>query len=400
MQPTPEEYLSPYVDDDQVREIADELAGAGFFALDLEFVSEKRYVPDLALVQVAWGDPVEPEVALLDPLRADVTPVVELVGDASVGKVLHAAKGDLALLADHFRIEGKSIADSQIAAAFLGLGDQVGYTGLVEQVLGVELDKSSQWTDWLRRPLFDEQLRYAAADVRWLLPAWSRLEGRLEERGRLDWVLEESDRLAATASLRPPPEEAYLKIKGANRLNPRQLGVLRSLAAWRETTALDTNLPPSWLLKDRPLLELVRKPPKSPGELSGMRDVSEATVRRHGKAILQALRDGAGEPPPTPSRGPSLSHRERTWVAVAQGLVHAACRREDLAPRLVANREEIEELVAWWASGHRGEEPPLPVLRGWRRSLAGRPVLDWLSGETAVTADPESETGLRLVTRT
>ena len=285
----------------------------------------------------------------------------------------------------------------QIAAAFLGLGDQIGYTRLVEALLGLPLDKSHQFTDWLERPLSAEQLHYAAADVRHLLPAWHLLEERLTELGRMAWVEEESARLAREAARRLPPEEVWAKVKGAERLSPVQLGRLREVAAWRERTALDTNTPPSWLIKDRPLLELARTPPDTPGELLRRRDVSERTVRRYGREILNALARGGREPLAVPRPAPRLAERYRTWVAVLQGLIQARCREAELAPRLVASRDDAETLVRWWIEGDRSAEPGLPLLSGWRRELAGQAALDWLAGETAVAADPRDDSGLRLV---
>lgn len=387
----------PIVDTGRVREVAEALSEAGLFALDLEFLSESRYVPVLALVQVAWGPPDDPHVALIDPLAADVAPVLEQVSDPGVTTVLHAAQGDLSLLSDRFGVVGAGVVDSQVAAAFLGLGDQIGYTRLIDALLGLSLDKSHQFTDWLERPLSAEQLHYAAADVRHLLPAWHLLADRLVELGRLTWVEEESARLAREAARRLPPEEAWAKVKGAERLSPVQLGRLRELAAWRERTALDTNTPPSWLIKDRPLLELARTPPDTPGELLRRRDVSERTVRRHGREILNALERGGREPLAIPRRATGLAGRHRTWIAVLQGLIQARCREADLAPRLVASRDDAETLVRWWIEGDRSVEPELPLLSGWRRELAGQAALDWLAGETAVAADPGDDSGLRLV---
>lgn len=387
----------PIVDSGHVREVAAALSEARLFALDLEFLSENRYVPVLALVQVAWGPPEEPHVALIDPLAADVEPVLEQVSDPAVTTVLHAAQGDLSLLSDRFGLVAGGVVDSQIAAAFLGLGDQIGYTRLIEALLGLPLDKSHQFTDWLERPLSAEQLHYAAADVRHLLPAWHLLEERLTELGRLAWVEQESARLAREAARRLPPEEAWTKVKGAERLSPVQLGRLREVAGWRERTALDTNTPPSWLIKDRPLLELARTPPGTPGELLRRRDVSERTVRRYGREILNALERGGREPLTVPRPAPRLADRYRTWVAVLQGLIQARCGEAELAPRLVASRDDAEMLVRWWVEGGRSAEPDLPLLTGWRRELAGQAALDWLAGETAVAADPRDDSGLKLV---
>lgn len=384
-------------EDEEIRAAAQAVRRRGLCTLDLEFVSESRYVPDLGLVQVAWGDPESPETALADPLAANVEPLVALVADLGVEVVIHASQGDLSLLADRFGIEGRRVMDSQIAAAFLGVGDQVGFTTLVERTVGVELDKGAQFTDWLRRPLSDEQLRYALDDVRYLLPAWVELQRRLEQRGRLEWVREESARLARDAARRLPPEEVYRKVGGWNRLKGRQLGALRALAAWREEEALASNTPPAWLLPDRTLQELARRSPKDPGALGRMRGIKAGVARRHGRAILEALDQGAKNPPDAERPPRPLPGKGQTWASLLSGLIQARCREAEVAPRFVGARADAEALVRWWIEGSRDDEPDLPLLRGWRRALVGEEALAWLAGEIALTADAEAESGVRVV---
>ncbi|HUS66458.1 MAG TPA: HRDC domain-containing protein, partial [Kofleriaceae bacterium] len=250
-------------DADRVAEIARAIAQAGSFALDLEFRSEHRYVPDLALVQVAWGDPDAPEVAAIDPLAVDPRPVFDVVADASVETLAHAARQDLGLLAQSYGVEARGLLDTQIAAAFAGLADQIGYGKMVQHLLGVPIDKGSQHTDWTRRPLSERQIAYALDDVRHLPAAWRALRERLDGAGRTAWVREESARLAAATARRRPPEEAYHAIGGWNSLRGASLATLRALAAWREREALASNTPPSWLVPDPALLERARRPPRA-----------------------------------------------------------------------------------------------------------------------------------------
>lgn len=350
------------------------MAEAGRFALDLEFVSESRYVPELALLQVAWGPPEEPRVVAVDPLAADVGPLVEQVASPDVETVLHAAQGDLSVLAARAGIEGRAILDTQVAAAFAGLGEQVGYASLAEGLLGVEVDKQMQFTRWLDRPLSAQQLSYALDDVRHLPRIWRLLEERLADGDRRAWVVEESERIARAASQRPAPEAMYRRVGGWRRLDRRGQAALLSLAAWREEEALASNRPPSWILKNRTLTALARKRPASREELRQVDGVGEATVRRHGKAILAALRRGRSDPPadPRPSAaartlGERL-HRHLGERSQAQG-----------APlRFVATRSEADELAAWWLEGDRDSEPELPLLAGWRRQVFGEDALAWL----------------------
>lgn len=393
---------NPISDPVAAAEAAASIRAAGLFFLDLEFVSEDRYLPELGLVQVAWGDPSGPEVRALDPLAVDVAPIAELTEDPEVTVVLHSAQADLALLAERFGVTGRGLFDTQIAAAFLGLGDQVGYAGLAAKVLGIEIDKGAQFTDWLRRPLSDRQLRYALDDVRHLPALWSELERRLEEAGRLGWVAEESARLAETVARRPQPAELYRKVPGWERLKPRALGALRSLAAWRENEARDSNTPPRWLMQERVMLEVARRLPRGRGELESIRGIKEGAVRRHGDAVLDALRRGAGEPLDPPRRPRPLPETAQAWVPLVSGLVQARCREVGIAPRFVLTRSAAEDLVRWWlrreedGAGAAGD-PGLPLLEGWRRELAGEAALAWLAGRAALAADPSSPSGLRLI---
>lgn len=383
-------------DDGAVRELGAALRGAGAFVIDLEFVSESRYVPEICLVQVAWGDPGAPELAAVDPLAADPLPVLELVADPAVETVFHAAQGDLALIARRFGLAGANVYDTQIAAAFLGLGDQIGYGGLVASLLGVELDKGAQFTDWCRRPLSDEQLSYAFDDVRHLAALWPLLRRRLEAAGRLAWVEEETERLAATAATRTPPEEMYRRVKGWAGLRGKALGALQGLAAWREETALAENRPPSWILQDRSLLEIARRAPAHERELAAIRGVKDGTVHRHGREILRAVGDGARSRPEAGPRERPLPDKARGWSVLLAGLVSARAKESGVAARFLATRDEIEALVRWWLEGERSREPELPVLAGWRRELAGGALLAWLSGETTIAIDEASEAGIKL----
>ena len=390
---------------DEVHAVAQTISAAGAFAMDLEFVPEERYIPELALVQVAWGDTDAPEVAAIDPLATDPRPVLELVGRAEVETVLHAAQADLALLSTAFDIGPANVLDTQIAAGFLGMGDQVGYAPLLERALGVRLEKGSQFTDWLRRPLSDRQIEYALDDVRYLPRLWADLRADLESRGRMGWVREESTRLALTADRRPAPEDAYQKVKGWGRLRGRALGALRGLAAWREQEARQRNRPTSRVLSDRSAIELARSVPQSDEELLAVRGVEQGLVRRHGPALLQALREGAADPPSLP-RGRAPDQRIEVWGTLMQGLVRARALEAQIAGRFIATRGDLDALSAWWLDhveeSDRGTEeapPEVALLSGWRRELVGEEILGWLAGEATLTADPSNPAGLRLEPR-
>ena len=387
---------TPVTDAAEVASIAAEIARCGWFALDLEFMTEGRYVAELSLVQVGWGDHDTPTVAAIDPLRVDPRPVIDLVARDDVEVIIHSAQADLALIGAAFSVRATKVFDTQIAAAFLGMGEQIGYGALVERMAGVHLDKGAQYTEWSRRPLSEDQLRYALDDVRYLPAVWRQLKAQLVARGRDGWVQEECDLLADAWAERTPPEEMYRKVRGWNGLKRRSLGALRTVAAWREQEALRANRPPSWIMNDRSLLELARRPPRDAADLSAVRGLGEGTIQRYGKAILDAVERGVNDPPeddPTPPRLPNLG---QAWPAILSGIVQAKCREAEIAPRFVATRREMDDLIAWWLTGDQSREPDLPLLRGWRRELAGRDMVDWLRGETAVAVDMHTEAGVRI----
>ena len=385
-----------------VEAVADGIRAAGAFTLDLEFVPEGRYVPDLGLVQVGWdgGGGIDSlTVAAIDPLAVDPTPVLTLVGDPEIETITHAAQGDLAILAHRFSVHAQALRDTQIAAAFLGFGDQIGYAPLVESTIGVHLEKGSQYTEWLRRPLTSEQLTYALDDVRYLGMIWERQRQALSDDGRLQSVLEECARLAETAASRPPPEEAYRRVKGWSGLRSRPLGALRQLAAWREREARRSNRPPSRVLNDRSMLELARAAPSSEDGLHAVRGVDSGIVRHHGDKLIRAIREGGADPPPRDHVRKPLPPQGEVWAAALHGLVRARALAASVAPRFVGPRSEIEAVVRWWIEGDRDDLPDLPLLRGWRRDLVGDAILSWLRGDAALVVDPDSPGGIELEPR-
>jgi ribonuclease D len=384
-----------------VSDIAAAIERAGMFAIDLEFVSEDRYVPELALVQVAWGDAASPEVAAVDPLAVDPRALFDLVADPAIEVVAHAARQDLGLLNTTYGVTARGFIDTQIAASFAGMPDQIGYARLVNQLFGLSIDKGSQHTDWRRRPLSDRQLRYALDDVRHLLAAWDVLRGRLEQRGRLSWAREESQRLAESEALRRPPDEIYRQIGGWTGLKGPTLSILRELAAWREREALSSNTPPSWILPDPALVELARRAPTQASELGRVRGVTATTARRHGEAIVVAVAAASGRAVAVEAARP-LSPRGQAQAAMIAAIVQSRCGEADVPVRLVGGRGDAEALVAWWETSGGEAVTPGPgatpmLLEGWRNEVAGRHAIAWLRGETALAADPRAPGGLRTI---
>ena len=350
------------------------LKGKPWLAVDTEFMREKTYYPELCLVQVADDE----TVACIDPLALpSLTPLLEVLLDGRTVKVLHAARQDLEIF---FHLAGSvptPVFDTQVAARFLGLPDQAGYGAVVQALLGITLDKSHARTDWYRRPLPPAALDYAADDVRHLRDLYHRMQAELATRGRRDWADPELKALTDEKLYRPDPDSAWERIRGIQRLKPKQHSAATMLAAWRERTAMAENRPRQWVLKDDALLDLVRQQPKDTAALAAMRGVGEALAKRHGAEILKCIADAS---PPAEKHRPEtpLYPRQEALVDALTALVRLKAAAGDVSPASLATRAELERLV-------RGERD-LPVLKDWRLELAGRTLLEFLAGDSTLAA--------------
>ncbi|MDP6824411.1 MAG: ribonuclease D [Dehalococcoidia bacterium] len=357
------------------------LEGAPYVAVDTEFLREKTYWPKLCLVQIAYDD----EAAAIDPLARDIDldPMFNLMDDESVLKVFHSASQDMEVF---FSIAGRvpePVFDTQVAAMVAGYGEQVGYATLASQIAGVTLDKSSQLTDWSLRPLSDRQIQYALGDVTHLCTIYEDLEDRLEESGRTSWVSEEMAALTDISSYRADPREAYRRVR-IRRPNRKALAVLREVVAWREETAQRRNLPRNWVIRDDALVEIATHAPKNVADLGRVRGLrGNAAKGRDGEALLQAVQRALdmrqSEWPEIPPRRPPIRGHE-ALVALLQTLLRLRCEDHDVAPKLVATRDELDRIATT-------NDENLRPLQGWRYELFGKDALDLKAGRLGLTGD-------------
>ena len=377
-----------YVDDDAaLRRVCTQLAAAPRFALDTEFVGERTYVPALELIQVATGE----MVALID-CRAvsSLTPFFEVLAAPTVEKVLHAGQQDLDLFHSLTGVAPTPILDTQVAAALGGYGAQVGYAQLVERLIGVTVDKSETLTDWSRRPLTKAQLAYAVDDVRYLLPACDTLKARLAELGRWDWAVEECRRLERSVrSIPMEPEDAWLRVRGRGSLRARGLVVLKALAEWREEIAKTRNKPRASIVRDEALVEIARKAPTAIDGLRGLRAVHSRDLERHAgdvvrriAAALETPKETWPQPPPPPTATPSTG-----VVELLQAVLRLRAEDAGIAPTLLATNADLQLLVQRHAAGAATE---LPIMQGWRHTIAGGALMALLEGRASVSLDPAS----------
>jgi ribonuclease D len=362
------------------------LRQADRLALDTEFVSEQTYVPQLGLIQVAGNG----LLAMVDPLAVpSLDPLIELLRDPTLEKVVHAGRQELEIFCAYGYGLPQPIFDVQIAAAFLGYGDQVSYASLVQELIGHRLQKKETFTDWLQRPLRRAQVEYALEDVEYLLPVAEKLREQLVARGRLGWAQEEFAKLVA--QVRWPRVEAgqeYQLVAGWSRLDRRSLAVLRELAAWREREAQQRNWPRRRVLSDTLLLELARRHPTHPRDLRDIRALPRRIVEKSASEVIMAIQRGLQTPDSDLPRRPRKPPSGPSQAAVADllaALIKMRALEMGIAPRLLATQQDLEDLIQQF---HNGQEASLPLFQGWRGEAVGADLLAFLNGATALRLNP------------
>jgi ribonuclease D len=375
-----------------IEELAELAAAGGRIAIDTEFVSERRYQALLCLVQVAVPDPdaddgVRTEV--LDPLEGepDFGPLARVLAEPDVEVVMHAGRQDVAILRRTLDTEVTNIFDTQVAAGFLGFGNQEGYESLVRKVLKVKLKGSEGFTRWDRRPLTPQQLEYAADDARLLLTLGGELERLLEERGRLEWAREESRWLEGVSDERDA-QRSYERLPRLGRLSEAARGVALELVEWREAEARGADRPPGSVLPDQALMELAKRTPRDKQGLEQIRGLPPQTLHRRGDALLGAVERGRDrQAPPAPAEPPSRDPADAPLVSLAQALVRHRSMESGVAVELIATQSELSTLLA---ALRRGEsDDSVRVARGWRRELVGDELRELVEGRRALSVDPE-----------
>ncbi len=356
-------------------------------ALDTEFVWERTYYPRLGVVQLGLG---RDDVHLIDAVALDdLTPLGALLADPKPVKVLHDAVQDLTLLR---RVTGASpvhVFDTQRAAGFVGLTATISLQELFEVTVGVSLPKGATRSNWVRRPLSDEQLDYAEDDVRYLLDARADLLRRAEAKGRLAWIEEEMrgyDDPVLYTEVDPLDQADRVRGRGLGALSPLQRAALRELAAWREREARRRDLPRRRVLEDEPLIEVARRLPERVEELR-VKGLGDRERQRYGAALVEAVARARARPeserPARSSRHPD-EDRLSVVTSLLQSVLAGRCMREDVDPVLVATKTELRAL----AEAGPGADPEAhPVLVGWRRDFAGQALLGVLAGRVRVELD-------------
>jgi ribonuclease D len=362
-------------------EFCNELKGQPFIAVDTEFMRETTYWPKLFLIQVASPD----TEACIDPLAEglDLAPLLDILRDPSVLKVFHAARQDVEIF-NNLNAMPTPLFDTQVAGMAAGFGEQIAYDALVRQMLKIELDKSSRFTDWARRPLSDAQLTYAVADVTHLATLFPILRERLETAGRLAWVEEEMKALNDPAAYDVDPEKAWRRLR-PRKTAAKYLAVFKAVAAWRERTAQTRDQPRGRILKDEAIDELATQAPTSLEGLNTLRSVPKGFGgSKFGPdllaAIKAALADPEGYAPVLDKAGPPPPASAGAVVELLKVLLKARAEEAGVASKLIATVSDLEKIAA-------DDEANTPALVGWRREAFGLDALKIKRGELALVLD-------------
>ncbi len=368
-------------------EVCAQFRSQEWIALDTEFMRERTYYAQLCLVQIA----VPGFIACIDPLRVgDVAPLLDLIFDTNILKVMHAARQDLEVFYDLRRrnpgqavdsaaetgLVPRPVFDTQIAAACLGYDDQIGYAALVKEISGVVLDKTHTRTDWSARPLKAEQLSYAADDVRYLCDVYLHLAASLAESGRSEWPRADFARLTDPQLYENDPRKAWQRIGAGERLGRRGQAILRELAEWRENTAQTSNLPRNWVMRDAEMIELARSEPRDIAELAAVSGIGDRARQKWGGQILSVIATGgnaSGEAiwQTAPVLSPDQMELCRRMAKEVDRIAH----EQRVSSALLGTRREIQRLVLG--------EPDVRLLQGWRRELVGNALLSMLAARSA-----------------
>jgi ribonuclease D len=360
-------------DESGLRDVVRALESQPAYALDTEFHREKTYYPRVALVQIAWDG----DLVLIDPLEVDLRPFATVL-DSDIIAVLHAADQDLEVLELACQTTPRVLFDTQIAAGFVGMATP-SLASVYERELGLRVPKADRLTDWLRRPLTEDQLQYAASDVAHLLDVHARLSDQLRERGRLQWALDECEQLRVRQRGARDPDEAWRRIKEARSLRGQARLVAQAVAGWRERRAAELDLPVRYVMPDLAVVSIAQRPPKTVRQLRDIRGLDDRHLKQEvANRLLEAIADAQQrkpelleDPPP-----PELDRELRPAVTLVSAWISQLARDLEIDTALLATRSDLEMLLRG-ASDAR-------LAKGWRADIVGEPIRKLVSGEAAL----------------
>ncbi len=362
---------------DDLRALCGRLSKSDYVTVDTEFLRDKTYYSKLCLIQIADDN----EYHAIDTLSAglDLKPFYDLMENESVVKVFHAAKQDIEIFVNHANVIPTPLFDSQIAAMVCGFGDSIGYEKLVASFCNEQLDKSTRFTDWSRRPLTERQIDYALGDVTHLRTIYKKLKSQLEKSRRESWLKEELEELMDRETYIVHPENAWQRIKIRNN-NRRFNAIVRKVAEWREDQAQSRNLPRNRIMRDEVLLELSAVRPQHTNALTSIRGLgANFASSKAGKSVIEAIKEASELPEdqlPVIPRRPPPSQNTDPIVELLKVLLKLVCKSENVAPKLIANAEDLEKIA-------EDDHTNVKALKGWRYDIFGKDAISLKEGKVA-----------------
>ena len=382
--------LAPITASDELADFCASLAGSAFVTVDTEFLRETTFWPKLCLVQLAGPE----QARVIDPLAEgiDLEPLFALMRNRAVLKVFHAARQDLEIFVKLMGEVPAPLFDTQVAAMVCGFGDQVSYETLATKLANGQIDKSSRFTDWSRRPLTEKQTRYALSDVTYLRKVYEKLEARLRKSGRAEWLDAEMATLTDPVTYDLPPQDAWRRLRPRT-TRPEYLAALQAVAAWRELEARNRDIPRQRILRDEAAMEIAAHPPKSTEDLGHIRGLSKGFAEgKMGQGLLAAIQARLAEPResfPVVEREPDLPRGIGPLVELLKVLLKLKCDEHDVAQKLVASSADLDKIAA-------DDAADVPALQGWRREVFGNDALRLKHGELALAAQASGQGNTRI----
>lgn len=355
-------------DDESLAEALDSFTGAQEIAVDTEFMRRNTFYPQIALLQLCAGD----RAYLIDPQGIhDLDGIRALLTKPDLCKLLHSCSEDLEVFRHWLGVLPTPLIDTQRAMAILGEGFGMGYRAMVQQLLGLELEKGETRSDWLRRPLTNSQCHYAAQDVLQLWRAWPQLRERAHATERMSWLLE--DGTEAVRALTERDRDIHLRIKGAGKLDPRQLAVLQELSQWREHRAQHSDKPRGWIVEDKACIAIAQQMPGDAVQLAALDVLPASVLRKQGSALIGCVEKAlalVGDD--LPSALPrALNPEQRSALKALRAAAKRIAEEHAIAPEILVTGADLELLVRA-ASGETIVEPAR--WNGWRGSLVIEPL--------------------------
>ena len=364
----------------KLAEACNRLTNEKFLSIDTEFMREKTYYPQLCLIQIAG----EKEAIIIDALAKDINlnPVLELMENKTITKVFHACRQDMEIFYNLNHKIPSPIFDTQIGAMVCGYGESIGYDKLVRQITGIQIDKSSRFTDWSYRPLSKQQLSYALSDVTHLRTVFEALSSQLEKSGRIKWLDEEFKTVLNPETYNTPLDKSWKRLK-VKTGKPRFLILIRELCAFREREAQNRNVPRNRVIRDDILLDIAARSPRSPSDLAKVRNLTtQFSQGKLGESILrvvEAANQISDSDAPRLEKSDYFQHQKSALVDLLKVLLKLKSENFNVAQKLIANSTDLEAIA-------NNNKANVLALTGWRKDIFGEDALSLKAGKIALSA--------------